>query len=791
MARARSLARSASGSGAADFADALAIYRGDLLPQDGPAEWAVERREHFRREAVEAATVVAEDAFAADDLSRPSASAGAASSSIDSTIRCGECSSRRVIRRVTGRGEPRSARVRLDPGGPRPQPGAGSDLRLAPGRASAPYERRHHGPFDGGGSGASTRLVPHFMQNRRAGLFAVLQFGQILGGTTSPWASGLPHLRQNLRVGLFGVPQFSQIRIAPGAGSAGPGCMAPGTTSSSVEPARRFRRRPRWPAASCPGRSSTGAPGRCRRSPCSAVGLARRPDRGGPLRLAGRPSSLDFRQPEGFPVGGSLFGRQPLRFEPLRFEPLRFDPFRFDPFSFGLFGRRAAPLRAAPLRAAPLRPVPLRPVQLRPALRPVARLQPARLPGVPLQHALPPPARPRPPQRRAAQPQPARQHGVRPRPAQLPGAVLQRPPRDAPPRPPPPRAARPRPAPPRDARLSACSAASRSAATRSASIRSASACPPRAAPPRPAQLQPAPPRPAQLHPLGLLAIRSASACCRREPLRLRLLGGLPFGFGLLGGEPFSGGLLGHDPFGVRPRPRPCSPPPARLLRRSTSAFSAAACSAASAFSLRLLRCGGVARPQPLRGGLLGGQPLRLGLFARGVARRRAAPRRPSPRPAAPPRPSRRGSLRRPLLRLEPFRRRSLGGSRSAAAFSAAEPLRLGLLGRPASSRRPAAPPRPSRRPAAPPRPSRRPAAPPRPSRLRPSPSGSEPLRLGLLGGGLRFGSCLLRREPLRLALLGGLRLGRLGRGFLQPRFLRRGLRVRGGFRIRRGLRFGR
>ncbi len=56
------------GAGTADFAAALALYRGDLLPQDGPAEWAVERREHFRREAVEAATIIAEDAIAFGDL---------------------------------------------------------------------------------------------------------------------------------------------------------------------------------------------------------------------------------------------------------------------------------------------------------------------------------------------------------------------------------------------------------------------------------------------------------------------------------------------------------------------------------------------------------------------------------------------------------------------------------------------------------------------------------------------------------------------------------------------------
>lgn len=70
MARARAARNGGgrAGAGTADFAEALGLYRGDLLPQDGPAEWAVERREHFRREAVAAATIVAEDALATGDL---------------------------------------------------------------------------------------------------------------------------------------------------------------------------------------------------------------------------------------------------------------------------------------------------------------------------------------------------------------------------------------------------------------------------------------------------------------------------------------------------------------------------------------------------------------------------------------------------------------------------------------------------------------------------------------------------------------------------------------------------
>lgn len=56
------------GDVASGFAAAIQIHRGELLPQDGPAEWVVERREHYRREAVEAARSVAEDALLAGDL---------------------------------------------------------------------------------------------------------------------------------------------------------------------------------------------------------------------------------------------------------------------------------------------------------------------------------------------------------------------------------------------------------------------------------------------------------------------------------------------------------------------------------------------------------------------------------------------------------------------------------------------------------------------------------------------------------------------------------------------------
>jgi DNA-binding SARP family transcriptional activator len=39
------------------------VYAGDLLPEDGPEEWVVELREHYRTQAVEAAREAAESAL--------------------------------------------------------------------------------------------------------------------------------------------------------------------------------------------------------------------------------------------------------------------------------------------------------------------------------------------------------------------------------------------------------------------------------------------------------------------------------------------------------------------------------------------------------------------------------------------------------------------------------------------------------------------------------------------------------------------------------------------------------
>jgi DNA-binding SARP family transcriptional activator len=60
-------ARALGESPVAAFERALEAYGGDLLPEDGPAEWAVERRERLRAEVVEVARGLAEAALLADD----------------------------------------------------------------------------------------------------------------------------------------------------------------------------------------------------------------------------------------------------------------------------------------------------------------------------------------------------------------------------------------------------------------------------------------------------------------------------------------------------------------------------------------------------------------------------------------------------------------------------------------------------------------------------------------------------------------------------------------------------
>jgi DNA-binding SARP family transcriptional activator len=63
--------RAARGRGevaAPGFGLALEIHAGDLLPEDGPAEWVVDRRERYRMAAVESARAVAEESLLADQL---------------------------------------------------------------------------------------------------------------------------------------------------------------------------------------------------------------------------------------------------------------------------------------------------------------------------------------------------------------------------------------------------------------------------------------------------------------------------------------------------------------------------------------------------------------------------------------------------------------------------------------------------------------------------------------------------------------------------------------------------
>ena len=61
-------ARSRGEVAAAAFGLALEIHAGDLLPEDGPADWVVDRRERYRAAAVEAARSVAEEALLAGQL---------------------------------------------------------------------------------------------------------------------------------------------------------------------------------------------------------------------------------------------------------------------------------------------------------------------------------------------------------------------------------------------------------------------------------------------------------------------------------------------------------------------------------------------------------------------------------------------------------------------------------------------------------------------------------------------------------------------------------------------------
>jgi DNA-binding SARP family transcriptional activator len=69
--RAVALGRAARGRGEASadaFAIALDQYTGDLLPEEGPAEWVAERRDQYRARAIEAATSLAEESLLVEDL---------------------------------------------------------------------------------------------------------------------------------------------------------------------------------------------------------------------------------------------------------------------------------------------------------------------------------------------------------------------------------------------------------------------------------------------------------------------------------------------------------------------------------------------------------------------------------------------------------------------------------------------------------------------------------------------------------------------------------------------------
>jgi DNA-binding SARP family transcriptional activator len=61
-------ARARGETASAAFGAVLDIYTGDLLPEEGPADWVAERRDQYRARAIEAAGRLAEEALLTGDL---------------------------------------------------------------------------------------------------------------------------------------------------------------------------------------------------------------------------------------------------------------------------------------------------------------------------------------------------------------------------------------------------------------------------------------------------------------------------------------------------------------------------------------------------------------------------------------------------------------------------------------------------------------------------------------------------------------------------------------------------
>jgi ATP/maltotriose-dependent transcriptional regulator MalT/DNA-binding SARP family transcriptional activator len=96
-------ARSAgeSATAAAAFSHAVDLYTGDVLPEDGPAEWVIGIREHYRVRAAEAAGSLAELLLSRRD---PSAAAAAALRSLD-VDPCRDASWRLLLSAYTAAGD--------------------------------------------------------------------------------------------------------------------------------------------------------------------------------------------------------------------------------------------------------------------------------------------------------------------------------------------------------------------------------------------------------------------------------------------------------------------------------------------------------------------------------------------------------------------------------------------------------------------------------------------------------------------------------------------------------------
>ena len=116
-------ARARGEASATAFATALDLYTGDLLPEEGPAEWVAARRDQVRARAIEAATSLAEESLLVEDLPavvRACRFGLGLDRYQDGAVADADRGAR--ARRRGGRGHARAARVRAGAAGARASP---------------------------------------------------------------------------------------------------------------------------------------------------------------------------------------------------------------------------------------------------------------------------------------------------------------------------------------------------------------------------------------------------------------------------------------------------------------------------------------------------------------------------------------------------------------------------------------------------------------------------------------------------------------------------------------------